>query len=55
MTVEIRPLQPEDEPIIWQMLMHAAHEPSLHSVQAQPELVRYAAAWGRPGDMGYVA
>ena len=57
MTLEIRPLrsEPEDEAIVWQMLMHAAHEPSLQSVQAQPDLVRYAATWGRQGDMGYVA
>ena len=55
MNLEIRPLRPEDEAIVWQMLMHAAHEPSLEAVQTQPDLVRYAADWGKQGDMGYVA
>lgn len=44
-----------DEPIIWTMLMHAAHEPSLEAVQQQPCLIRYADNWGRAGDMGFAA
>lgn len=55
MTVEIRPLTPEDEAIAWYMLVHAAQEGSLSVVQAQPNLARYVAGWGRGGDMGYVA
>ena len=37
------------------MLRYASHEPSLESVQKQPYLVRYAAGWGRVGDIGCVA
>ncbi|MBD0267286.1 MAG: GNAT family N-acetyltransferase [Cyanobacteria bacterium Co-bin8] len=44
-----------DREIVWQMLMHAAHESSLEAVKDQPALARYAAGWGRAGDMGIVA
>lgn len=50
-----RPLTGEDEPIVWQMLMYASHEITLNSVKSQPYLARYAAAWGRAGDTGFVA
>lgn len=40
---------------MWQMLIHASHEITLESVKSQPYLARYAAAWGRAGDMGFVA
>lgn len=52
---KIRPLTIEDQAIVWQMLIYAAHEPSLESVQNQSILSRYAVNWGRKGDMGYVA
>ena len=55
MTLQFRPLTAADIAIVWQMLVHAAHEDSLQSVQSQPNLARYAEDWGRPGDMGYVA
>jgi ribosomal protein S18 acetylase RimI-like enzyme len=51
----LRPLTLEDQPIVWQMLMYAAHEPTLTSVKNQPCLSRYAAGWGRAGDMGVIA
>lgn len=37
------------------MLMHAAHEPTIEAVKHQPALARYAADWGRRGDLGVVA
>ena len=55
MRLELRPLAPEDEPILWQMLVHAAGEPSLQSLREEPELACYAAGWGRKGDLGCVA
>jgi ribosomal protein S18 acetylase RimI-like enzyme len=51
----IRPLVPEDEWIVWDMLRYASHESSVESVQQQPYLARYALNWGRVGDVGYVA
>lgn len=55
MNYTVRALNPEDEPIVWEILQYASHEPSLESVQNQPCLTRYAANWGRIGDMGWVA
>jgi ribosomal protein S18 acetylase RimI-like enzyme len=51
----VRALTVEDEPTLWIMLMHAAHEPSLEAVQKQPCLTRYVQNWGRDGDVGFVA
>ena len=51
----LRLLLPNDEPLIWQFLMLAAHESALASVRANPELARYASNWGRTGDFGMVA
>lgn len=50
-----RPLTESDESIVWGMLMHASHEPTLESVKAQPYLAHYAAGWGRAGNSGFVA
>jgi ribosomal protein S18 acetylase RimI-like enzyme len=55
MDCTVRALTIEDEPILWTMLMYAAHETSLASVQSQPMLARYAERWGRIGDIGAVA
>lgn len=52
LSCQLRPLTANDSAIVWQMLMHAAHEPSLEAVQAQPALAVYAANWGRQGDLG---
>lgn len=51
----IRALTVEDEPTLWIMLMHAAHESSLEAVQKQSCLTRYVQNWGRVGDVGFVA
>lgn len=55
MNFDFRLLTQTDAPIVWQMLRHASHEPTLESVQSQPYLARYAAGWGRAGDGGFVA
>jgi GNAT superfamily N-acetyltransferase len=55
MDYTIRAFTIGDEPIVWQMLRYAAHEPSVESVRQHPDLARYASGWGRVGDSGYVA
>jgi ribosomal protein S18 acetylase RimI-like enzyme len=55
MDYTIRDLTIDDEPILWTMLMYAAHETSLTSVQSQPIFARYVERWGRLGDIGAVA
>jgi ribosomal protein S18 acetylase RimI-like enzyme len=51
----IRALNNADELILWMMLMYAAHESSVDSVRENPALDRYVKAWGRTGDIGFVA
>lgn len=55
MNYSLRALRVEDEPILWEMLLQAAHESSLSAVKATPALVRYVQNWGRSGDMGVLA
>ena len=55
MNYTIRALTVADIDIVWQMLLHAAHEPSLEAVKKQPSVARYALDWGRAGDRGYAA
>ncbi len=45
----------EDEPILWIMLMYAAQESSLESVQKHPYLSCYVDGWGRVGDVSFGA
>jgi ribosomal protein S18 acetylase RimI-like enzyme len=56
----IRPLSPEDEPILWEMLYEALQRteggtPPSREIVRQPEFARYVESWGRPGDAGFVA
>ena len=56
----IRPLTPQDEPILWEMLYHglsepAAPKPASRDILRRPEISKYVAGWGRPGDIGFVA
>jgi ribosomal protein S18 acetylase RimI-like enzyme len=55
MTYAIVDLTNQDESIVWEMLVYAAQQRSLEDVQKQDYLARYAANWGRRGDMGFVA
>ncbi len=55
MDYTVRDLKVSDEPILWTMLMYAAHENSLKSVKSQSILARYVEGWGRQGDIGAVA
>ncbi len=55
MQYTIRALTPDDEPILWTMLCHAAHEDAIETVRNQPLLARYVQGWGREGDLGCVA
>jgi ribosomal protein S18 acetylase RimI-like enzyme len=55
----IRPLTPADEAIIWEMVYQALQgsegaAPPREILQ-RPEYARYAEAWGREGDRGFVA
>jgi ribosomal protein S18 acetylase RimI-like enzyme len=58
--IEVRSATAADEPFLWAMLFEASHagEDGLtdpDELQAMPELARYVAGWGRPGDLGVVA
>ena len=55
MNYDILNLTNKDESIVWEMLVYAAQQRSLIDVQKQDCLARYAANWGRRGDMGFVA
>jgi ribosomal protein S18 acetylase RimI-like enzyme len=55
MNYSIVNLMNKDEPIVWEMLVYAAQQRSIEDVQNQDYLARYAANWGRRGDMGVVA
>ena len=56
----IRPLTPEDEPFLWQMLYEAAHiaeegESTVQAVLNHPLIAKYVKNWGRANDRGFVA
>jgi GNAT superfamily N-acetyltransferase len=59
MDYTIRPLAPEDEPILWEMLYYALHSPQGEAppreIVQQPQFARYVEAWGRDGDRGFLA
>jgi ribosomal protein S18 acetylase RimI-like enzyme len=55
MDYTVRDLKVSDEPILWTMLMYAAHEDSLESLKNQSILTCYVEGWGRQGDIGAVA
>jgi ribosomal protein S18 acetylase RimI-like enzyme len=56
----VRPLTRADEPFLWEMLYHAIHiepgeAPPSPNIVNEPELYKYVANWGRPGDAGVLA
>lgn len=57
----IRPLTPQDEPFLWEMLYQAIYVPEgqprpPRSILQEPSLAHYARAWGQqPGDLGILA
>lgn len=51
----IRSLTTADQPMLWNMLMYAAHETSTDAVKTNAELAQYVQDWGRFGDLGVVA
>ena len=56
----IRPLAPPDEPVLWEMLYHGLSDPVARKAASRdmlrrPEISKYVAGWGRPGDRGFVA
>jgi ribosomal protein S18 acetylase RimI-like enzyme len=56
----IRPARTEDEPILWEMLYHAANmaqdgATSSEAAKAHPYLAEFVAGWGRAGDLGTIA
>lgn len=60
MTHTIRPILASDEHFLWQMLFYAAHMhdeagKTVQDAMQNPDLAKYVTAWGRPGDLGFVA
>lgn len=60
MDLAIRPLTPDDELFLWEMLYQAIHvsedqSPPSRDVLKLPELAHYVESWGRAGDCGFLA
>ncbi|MEW6210944.1 MAG: GNAT family N-acetyltransferase [Acidobacteriota bacterium] len=58
--ITIRPLTPEDQSFLWEMLYEALYvpeggEPFPRSIVNLPEISRYAEGWGKSDDTGLVA
>src|ERR671937_1893201 len=55
----IRPLETDDEPILWEMvyqgLSSTEKEAPPREIVQRPEFARYVQGWGRAGDTGFVA
>ena len=55
----LRPLTPEDEATLWEMLYQAlspaGREAPPREIVQRPEYARYVERWGGPGDIGFVA
>lgn len=56
----IRRLSPSDQPFLWEMLYQSLHVPEggppfPREIIHRPDVAKYARAWGRAGDIGFVA
>ena len=56
----IRPLTPEDQPILWKMLYYAIHVPEdgtppEREIVHHPALAKYVRDWGGASDLGFAA
>ena len=56
----IRQLSPSDQQALWEMLYHSLYvaqggPPFPPEVVRRPEIAKYVEAWGRAGDLGFVA
>jgi ribosomal protein S18 acetylase RimI-like enzyme len=57
--ISIRPVTPNDEPFLWDMLYQAIYVPPGQpepdrSIVEQPELAKYVQGWGRQHDSGFL-
>jgi GNAT superfamily N-acetyltransferase len=58
--LSIRPITPNDEPFLWDMLYQAIFVPANQpkpdrNIVEQPELAKYVQGWGRQHDSGFLA
>jgi ribosomal protein S18 acetylase RimI-like enzyme len=56
----VRELNPSDQEALWDMLYHSlyvapGHAPFPREIVNRPEIAKYVEAWGRAGDLGFVA
>jgi ribosomal protein S18 acetylase RimI-like enzyme len=60
MIITHRPLNPSDEPFLWEMLYQALYVPEGSSpyprgILNEPDIACYVQGWGQPGDWGLLA
>jgi ribosomal protein S18 acetylase RimI-like enzyme len=60
MSLSLRQIVPSDQQFLWEMLYQSLYVPGGEppfplDVVNRPEIARYAADWGRAGDLGFVA
>lgn len=60
MPINILPLSPEDQSLLWDFLFQAIFTPAeeippSRAILVEPEIAHYAAEWGKVGDVGFKA
>lgn len=57
--VILKPIQKQDEPILWTMLYEATHfeeqGKTMDDLKNTPDLAKYVINWGQDHDLGYIA